>query len=877
VAYLRLGFAIAISLSLFAAPALAAGELSAPTPAFYDRPVLVIDPGMHTNTIMSAAADVEGRWAVTGSLDKTVRVWSLADGALVRTIRLPAGPGEIGQARAVAMSPEGALIAVGGRTRITDADQQEQLYLFDSATGALRRRVEGLTGIVSRLTFSPDGQFLAAMVTDKGLRIYARDRDWAEVARDDQYDRPSYGVAFSPDGRLATTEFDGKVRLYAGPLMGDIRPIATVPAPGGTRPYGIAFSPDGTRLALGHNAPAAVDLLDGRTLASLPGPDLGGVKNGYLTSVAWSADGDTLFAAGVYGTADTVQVFAWSEAGAGARRSLPAGSDRVQDLVPVPGGDLLVAASDPWLARLQADGSARWVHGPPKADFRNQQSNLLVSTDGTRIDFGFALNGTIRARFDLKSLELALDPLPDRGMAAPRQDTIDIKGWSGGRPSLAGRPLTLDPYDTSYSFAVHPDGGRFVLGTEWSLQAFDSNGRPLWRRRAPGVVRAVNITLDGRLVVAAYQDGMIRWHRMADGVELLAFMPLPDRTNWVAWTPEGFYSATVGAHPFLRWHVNRGWDPADSVAIQEIPGSYRPTVLPLVLQEMETPRALGLAALLEHNQEIRSRTKSRLSPGTKLYLLAVGISAYNEDYARNLRLKYADHDAHDLTSAIVSTQGNLYERGSLYEDVKPQMLLNEMANKDGILRGLKTMRLGMAAGGGDDLAVVHFSGHGALVDGRLYLLPYGVDARDDVGIMASGLAIEELRGELAGLAKFGRVLVLIDACRSGATTMDGAKLPMDSTALSAGIAAANVTILTSSRGDQPSREDPAWQHGAFTKALLDALNDPDARINRNRYITTNSLAAYLTTRVRSLTGGAQTPGMEVRYETPLFATGPGQQ
>ena len=43
----------------------------------------------------------------------------------------------------------------------------------------------------------------------------------------------------------------------------------------------------------------------------------------------------------------------------------------------------------------------------------------------------------------------------------------------------------------------------------------------------------------------------------------------------------------------------------------------------------------------------------------------------------------------------------------------------------------------MERGGGNDLAVVHFSGHGALVDGKLYLLPYEVDARDNAGIKAT--------------------------------------------------------------------------------------------------------------------------------------------
>jgi WD40 repeat protein len=384
--------AIAVNLLLFAAPTLAADQPSAPTPAFYDRPVLVIDPGMHTNLVRWADADVEGRWAVTASEDKTVRIWSLADGALLQTIRLPAGPGEIGRAEAVAMSPDGALVAAGGWTRATKADRQEQIYLFDRATGVMRRRIVGLQSTVSHLTFSPDGNFLAAIAWKAGLRLYARDRDWAEVARDVAYGNPSYGAAFAPDGRLATTEFEGKIRLYAGRLIGDIRPTTAIMAPGGRRPWDIAFSPDGNRLAVGHNAPAAVDVLDGYTLASLPGPDLPDIEHGYLTSVAWSTDDRTLFAAGRYQTGDTYQVLAWSDAGTGARRALPAGS-QVMALVPLPAGDLLVAAGAGWLARLQANGDARWVRRSPVADFSSQHGRLSVSRDGTQIDFGSTRTG----------------------------------------------------------------------------------------------------------------------------------------------------------------------------------------------------------------------------------------------------------------------------------------------------------------------------------------------------------------------------------------------------------------------------------------------------------------------------------------------------
>ena len=72
----------------------------------------------------------------------------------------------------------------------------------------------------------------------------------------------------------------------------------------------------------------------------------------------------------------------------------------------------------------------------------------------------------------------------------------------------------------------------------------------------------MNVTGDGRLVVAAYGDGTIRWHRMSDGQELLAVFVHKDDRRWVAWTPSGYYMASPGGEDLIGWHVNRGWDQA---------------------------------------------------------------------------------------------------------------------------------------------------------------------------------------------------------------------------------------------------------------------------------------------------------------------------
>src|SRR5437588_405264 len=115
-AVLRVCLTLLLTLLLGSAGARAADPQTDAPPGLYDRPVLVVDPGMHTARIWRASADEDGRWAVTGSDDKAIRVWSLPDGALVRTIRFPAGPGHVGKVYAVAISPDGTLVAAGGYT-----------------------------------------------------------------------------------------------------------------------------------------------------------------------------------------------------------------------------------------------------------------------------------------------------------------------------------------------------------------------------------------------------------------------------------------------------------------------------------------------------------------------------------------------------------------------------------------------------------------------------------------------------------------------------------------------------------------------------------------------------------------------------------------
>jgi len=472
---------------------------------------------------------------------------------------------------------------------------------------------------------------------------------------------------------------------------------------------------------------------------------------------------------------------------------------------------------------------------------RGQQRSFAVSADGTIIAFGFELNGKSPLRFDLHALTLSGDRPGDDLTRPPKQDGLSIENWdNSSHPKLNGKPIGLEELDISRSLAISPGGRRFVLGTTWSLRAFDAEGKALWNRAVPGEVWAINITGNGRLVVAAHGDGTIRWYRMADGGELLILQVLADKRNWVAWTPEGFYGATPGAYGVLRWQVNHGVDAsAETVPVSAIPKLNRPDALPLVLQELETARALGVADLAFARRDVQLATGAAKPPGARLHVLTIGISDYGAK-AQQLRVKFAAKDANDVANALVNTQsGEFNKLGGLYAEVLPIYLHDETATKRGIFEAFASMQRKM---GGQDLAIVMFAGQGAIIDDQFYLLPYGVEPGTLAAIEASAIPASQFHAEVRKLAEHGRVLVLLDACHSGAVAADGSKLATNADLLRSTMASSNVTVLTSSSAEESSRENDAWNNGAFTKVLLEAFGK-DADENHDGLISMSELSA----------------------------------
>jgi hypothetical protein len=248
-----------------ASDALAAAKKACPD----QQPVLRIETGMHVAKISRIGVDAQCRVAATGSDDKTVRLWSLPDGKLLRIA--PADRrGQWRQGLCGRTFTGGRFGAAGGLDAHADVDRRVAVSIFDASSGALVARVGAFEHVIYHLAFSSDGRWLAATLRGGGGVRVIDATIWREVAADKDYGDSSLGAAFGPDGRLYTVAFDGKLRRYGpGP---EFKREAVVETRGGKQPYSVAVDPKGERIAVGFVDTTAVDLYDARASPSAPRP-----------------------------------------------------------------------------------------------------------------------------------------------------------------------------------------------------------------------------------------------------------------------------------------------------------------------------------------------------------------------------------------------------------------------------------------------------------------------------------------------------------------------------------------------------------------------------------------------------------------------------
>ncbi|MEJ5301270.1 MAG: caspase family protein [Thermodesulforhabdaceae bacterium] len=558
------------------------------------EPVLKIQAPVHTASIRKVKSDPLGTYLVTASYDQTVKVWDGATGDLRATLHPPIGEGNEGKIYAVAMSSDGKQVACGGFTG-KQWDGKFSVYVFDWHSGIMLRRLGGLPQPVLDLAYSPDGKYLAVgLAKNQGIRIYNAE-DYSIVFEDFQYGGSVYGVDFDRQGRLVTVSDDGFIRLYRK----DFSLIAKQKTPG-RGPFSVSFNQNGSLIAVGYTDSPKVDVFSGDNLKLEFSPSVQGISNGNLSSVAWLSNG-RLCAAGRWSLQNGINpVRCWENGGKGAFKDISTDSrDTILSLRSLPNNQLVFVSGDPSIGKIGRDDTIKFFNPPVTADFRDKQEEFLINSDGSEIAFGFFWSGSnYKGLFSINDRYLEINPKKLDAFKPPITKGLPITNWKNSdKPLFKNKPIALDPNERIYCMAISPDMQGFVLGGDWSLRLFDGNGSQKWKFTTPSPVRAVNISQDRRLVVAAYTDGTIRWHRLRDGALVLSLFIVPHTEQWVLWTPSGYYDASAGAEQYIGWHINRGPNKeADFFPISRFRSTYyRPDLSLAILKTLDEREALKYA------------------------------------------------------------------------------------------------------------------------------------------------------------------------------------------------------------------------------------------------------------------------------------------
>ncbi len=361
--------------------------------------------------------------------------------------------------------------------------------------------------------------------------------------------------------------------------------------------------PSGDKVAVGYDDTTAVEVYDAATLVWRFAADTAGATKGDLGRVAWSADGARLYGGGTFSRGGPNPILVWDRAGKGRARELQGPQNTVMHLLPC-GSGIALGAADPAFGLFAADGRRTMWREGVQVDFHEKkgQQDFSVAADGRRLRFHLLEQlGKGRVLFELASEQLKEAPEgPDAAADLDEAETksLPVLEWLRDRDSkLGGTPILLEKLGRYRSHAIARDRQRFVIGTEWSLQGYDQAHKLLWRKEVPGIAFGVNVPKSADLVLAAYGDGTIRWHRLSDGEELLAlFVHKVDR-RWVAWTPKGYYMASPGAESLIGWHVNRSWDEAPQFfkADRFRAQFNRPDIVKLALETLDEGKATEAA------------------------------------------------------------------------------------------------------------------------------------------------------------------------------------------------------------------------------------------------------------------------------------------
>lgn len=237
------------------------------------------------------------------------------------------------------------------------------------------------------------------------------------------------------------------------------------------------------------------------------------------------------------------------------------------------------------------------------------------------------------------------------------------------------------------------------------------------------------------------------------------------------------------------------------------------SMLALICCQLSVEEALAGPARSGSDALKATDQKPTVRPITDKWAVLIGIDRFKD--TRIPPLEFASKDAIDFAKFLV-------EKGQFAKD-HVLVLTNENATRDKIRDAIGGSWLPSRVAK-DDLVVIFASTHGSPkeldVGGENFLVAHDSDSRN---LYVTGIRFSDLAPEVKERTGCDRVLLLLDACNSGAANVGGKGLIRTSNFDISSLAGEGQIVISSSTANQRSFESKRSKNGVFTKYLMEAL------------------------------------------------------
>lgn len=574
-------------------------------------PQLVLDTGGHTAPIRALVFTASGNCLISGGDDKTIRIWNLAEARSERVLRGEIDTGAKGTIHALALSPDGILLAAAG-SMDAPALGGQGIRVYDLRTGEIAFVLAGHSDEVRALAFSPDGgqllsgsmdgvailwdiaarqpsrvfrgheggiiavgftsdgQHAVTASLDKTARLWSPDADEASATLSGHGAPLSGMTVLAGSGSIATAAQDGSVKLWSGSdgrAQKDLARLEFVPG-------AVASDAEGGRLVVTcaercrrKFEQRVLSIADGSELASYKGHD------GFVLPVAIREDGLAATAGGF-----DHEIHLWKLEDTQTIETLK-GTGRTVSATGFYTDNRTIAWSHTF------EGTSHLVRGPIEV-------SIDLPDEGARLGTPLQVDEESAKGFvhsEDRAGEWSVTAVSGSGAGGKGGGTSGPGSGGGGAGAPGAAALEIRENSEVRSLLKPPTGdkgerlawrtygfapsGEVLLGggDKGLLEAYDLEGGRLAAYVGhAGTVWTQTPSPDGRLLISGGSDQTVKLWNLATG-ELVVTLFHGTDGEWVMWTPQGYYTGSQSGGELVGWHINRGPDKAaDYVRSQQL-------------------------------------------------------------------------------------------------------------------------------------------------------------------------------------------------------------------------------------------------------------------------------------------------------------------